>query len=622
MADNDLSIRINTSADTSGVKQADDALDDLKKGADDASEALDQTGQEAEESARKIDGTGTSANKTNKALDQTEKEAREASTALNKAGRESGELKRELDDAAKSAGKASTELNRVDGSASRAATTSARFSGESDKATKTTNNFGGAALNAAFFLDDLQYGIRGVVNNIPQLVMGLGMGTGVAGVLGILAVGLNQISQRFDIFGDGADSAAEKASNLALEAGRAAQQARNDAAKWGEANKALKAHEDRLKAIQEEYEKTTRRINENAAARNRLKQISDDEDDAETSLQLANLELDRAEGRITEQEFERERARVRAEAARRAQERADAEAQARIRDEQARAAAAGAAASKQTDAVALLQRATDGLLTKDDREQLEKQRALLAAQAEKARADLAALPEKLGTGGMIGGMGPGPGGRMEGDGWRDNPAYLAARRNLDNVAQQLAELDRKRLRDEAAQMRLGRKGATLEDAQSMISERARTAENWREEEQRRRREAELLARERESRSRVFQAGERRETIESTARVVTLDRQEEEQRRREEERRAEERRRAADGIMGDVGGIPGLTLEQLRHMQQAVQARVEGRAGSDRALENVFNSLIRWMDRQELKDAEIRKKFAEFESRLNNTRTGR
>lgn len=51
--------------------------------------------------------------------------------------------------------------------------------------------FGQGALNAAYFLDDMQYGMRGVMNNIPGLVMSLGGGMGLAGALSIatLAIG-------------------------------------------------------------------------------------------------------------------------------------------------------------------------------------------------------------------------------------------------------------------------------------------------------------------------------------------------------------------------------------------------------------------------------------------------
>lgn len=50
--------------------------------------------------------------------------------------------------------------------------------------------FGQGALNAAYFLDDLQYGMRGVMNNIPGLVMSLGGGMGLAGALSIVTLAI------------------------------------------------------------------------------------------------------------------------------------------------------------------------------------------------------------------------------------------------------------------------------------------------------------------------------------------------------------------------------------------------------------------------------------------------
>lgn len=52
-----------------------------------------------------------------------------------------------------------------------------------------------ALSNAA---DDVQYGIRGVVNNIPGMVSGLGLGVGVAGAAQLAAVAVNQLVIHWD----------------------------------------------------------------------------------------------------------------------------------------------------------------------------------------------------------------------------------------------------------------------------------------------------------------------------------------------------------------------------------------------------------------------------------------
>lgn len=45
----------------------------------------------------------------------------------------------------------------------------------------------------AYAVDDLQYGFNAIVNNIPQIVMGLGGSVGIAGAIGIAAVAINQL---------------------------------------------------------------------------------------------------------------------------------------------------------------------------------------------------------------------------------------------------------------------------------------------------------------------------------------------------------------------------------------------------------------------------------------------
>lgn len=55
----------------------------------------------------------------------------------------------------------------------------------SQKATKSIKNMGRGTLQAAYFFDDLQYGIKGILNNIPGLVIGFGGGAGLAGALSL-----------------------------------------------------------------------------------------------------------------------------------------------------------------------------------------------------------------------------------------------------------------------------------------------------------------------------------------------------------------------------------------------------------------------------------------------------
>jgi hypothetical protein len=46
-------------------------------------------------------------------------------------------------------------------------------------------------LQMGYAIDDLQYGFKAIVNNIPQIVLGMGGSMGIAGAVGIAAVGIN-----------------------------------------------------------------------------------------------------------------------------------------------------------------------------------------------------------------------------------------------------------------------------------------------------------------------------------------------------------------------------------------------------------------------------------------------
>ena len=59
------------------------------------------------------------------------------------------------------------------------------------------SDIGGTALVFAQFADDAQYGLRAVTGQIPQLIAALGLGTGVAGVIGLAAVAINLLWDKF-----------------------------------------------------------------------------------------------------------------------------------------------------------------------------------------------------------------------------------------------------------------------------------------------------------------------------------------------------------------------------------------------------------------------------------------
>lgn len=118
-------------------------------------------------------------------------------------------------------------------------------------------NAGTGALQLAYVMDDIQYGMRGVVNNIPSLVMGFGMGAGVAGALSIAAIAASQLWEKL---GDG-DSVekAKKAADILKEAyagladtiKRRGEKAKEDAIRELEAMMSTSRASDEIRSIRD-----------------------------------------------------------------------------------------------------------------------------------------------------------------------------------------------------------------------------------------------------------------------------------------------------------------------------------------------------------------------------------
>lgn len=70
-------------------------------------------------------------------------------------------------------------------------------------------------LQLAYAVDDAQYGMRGIMNNIPMLAQSLGLGAGIAGVASIAAVAISFLYDKISKLGPGAKNAADAMSQAA-----------------------------------------------------------------------------------------------------------------------------------------------------------------------------------------------------------------------------------------------------------------------------------------------------------------------------------------------------------------------------------------------------------------------
>ncbi len=135
------------------------------------------------------------------------KGAREAEKGIKKVGRTAIDTDRALDNVEDSAADLRRELDKIDGldpkirtdvdklagSLEKTAVSGRQMATAQGKNAKSTKNAGLAALEFSRAVEDAQYGVRGILNNIPQLVQFMGGGAGLAGAISLAAVGLTQL---------------------------------------------------------------------------------------------------------------------------------------------------------------------------------------------------------------------------------------------------------------------------------------------------------------------------------------------------------------------------------------------------------------------------------------------
>ncbi len=151
MSDKEISVEVKTKADVKGINQA-------KK-------ELEQLTNEVEENTKAIIDNTNAHNAQSQAQEQSSKDNEKEASSLS-------EVNEALQNVAESGEKA----------------------GEGgEKGAKGMKNLGYGMLQVAQFADDAQYGLRGVMNNIPTLVMSLGGSMGLAGALSVAVLGFSKL---------------------------------------------------------------------------------------------------------------------------------------------------------------------------------------------------------------------------------------------------------------------------------------------------------------------------------------------------------------------------------------------------------------------------------------------
>lgn len=202
----EIEITLKSSFDAKGVEDARKQIESLRNAgkpssgqntntnADDQAKALEKEAQAEERRQKKAqeaaDAIEQSRRREKAALNELVSELEKYQAALKKATQQENhpdrlkalkniqELERRI-----------SSLTRAQEREAQAAEKVARSSNQLDRnsqqATRSVKNMGQGLLQVAYFMDDVQYGIKGILNNIPGLVIGFGGGAGLAGAMSI-----------------------------------------------------------------------------------------------------------------------------------------------------------------------------------------------------------------------------------------------------------------------------------------------------------------------------------------------------------------------------------------------------------------------------------------------------
>jgi hypothetical protein len=264
-----------------------------------------------------------------------------------------------------------------------------------DAVKKSSGSSAQGFLMLAQAAQDAQYGFAGVVNNIPGIITGLGMGAGVAGVVSMAAVGVQVLTKNVDIFGTEAAKAAKEANELRnelMDSANAAFMAAKSAEQNAEAERLLA---EEVKKSDDAYKSAINSINESHRAKISDLDATSQLIAATQQLTQAQIDLSEARKEITPEEATRRRNLTQIQGAeerqRISEQMMQAEIDKRRQTVEAEAGTIGAAAQQRRKL------AQDGLaiLSEEERDLTKKNVATIKSALEGKQAELAASADNI-----------------------------------------------------------------------------------------------------------------------------------------------------------------------------------------------------------------------------------
>ena len=461
-------------------------------------------------------------------------------------------------------------LDQVTAAGKQATVTANGLADAQNKVAKSGNNGAMGLLALSNAVQDVQYGFGGMVNNIPQIITGLGMGMGVAGAVQIAAVGIQFLLKNVDLFGEKAKEAARDAADLTAEMMADANAAYKNAEATKAATESQERHNDAMRAAEDRYKEQIR------LSEDLLKQKQAERDavvamtDAQAGLDMAKIQLAEGRGEMSKEDAIIAREKVRSEADARKWAADVALEGAKMAELSRRAAAEVELGNSQRQQAEQLKAEGAGMMTKDDRELADKNMGSARSQLESSRLRQEELAKTI----------------TEEERWvkstlvdfqgfdkqevqkrlYDNRQKLA--KETEEAAKLQADInreDQKLKKDKEAQLKTGLKGGDAKDLEKAIeakTEQGKAAYGRAGEIES---EREGMLKSYYQQEEVFKVRQQTGATQAQVQVEAEQRRKQEEARREEERVAKDAERAAAdrsrevGQVGAAGGSLATTL---------------------------------------------------------------
>lgn len=195
MADSKVQIKILTTADTSGTQAVVQGMDAVAQAAKEVTKAEQQAAKEtvAVQKQAAADVTAAATQGARQVVTVEKQAAAEVAATAAQTARQQVAASKEAAAAAEQAAKA-----KADAAKKAAREQAAAAQQAAAEEARAASGRSAAILEFSRLIEDAQYGLKGILNNIPTLVMGLGGGAGLAGVASLAAIAISQIWDAFN----------------------------------------------------------------------------------------------------------------------------------------------------------------------------------------------------------------------------------------------------------------------------------------------------------------------------------------------------------------------------------------------------------------------------------------